>query len=265
MLSQLKCLILGLVLLLESSTAMSYASEGKLVIAFSELPPWKVFNNNKFEGAYAALAREIAKRLNMQPKFELCSLKRCLFMMQVGHADIIIGVKNTLERQQYIEFLNTPYRASSAKVFYTLRNSRYAPDKYQDLYAVPSIGTKIGAKYFPRFDRDDSLKKVPAPNNKQNFSKLVRHKIDLILIAEDQGEFLIHQLKLRDQLKKANFYYRDQSPRYVGLSKKSINFSKLERIQTAMTEIKKSGTLRQIMLDNFFVPYNIATDQFHWE
>jgi len=36
-------------------------------------------------------------------------------------------------------------------------------------------------------------------------------------------------------------------------------------LEAAMAEIKSTGTLRQIMLDNFFVPYNIPTAQFHWE
>ncbi len=265
MFSQPKFLTLVLVLLLVGPASTSYASEERLVIAFSELRPWKIVENKQFKGAYAALAREIAKRLNMRAKFELCSLKRCLFMMEVGHADIIIGVKDTFERQQYIQFLNTAYRSSSAKVFYTLRNSRFSPNKYEDLYGALSIGTKIGAKYFPRFDLDNSLKKILAPNNKQNFAKLIRYKIDLIVIAEDQGEFLIHQLKLRDKIKKADFFYKDQSPRYVGVSKKSQHFGKLDKLEAAMAEIKSTGTLRQIMLDNFFVPYNIPTAQFHWE
>jgi len=258
-------LFLSVALLFPSFAFANSAAEGKLVIAFSELAPWKNYEEGQFKGAYAALGREIAKRLNMTASFEHCSLKRCLSMMKVGYADIIVGIKDTPERQQYMHFLSTPYRGSTAKVFYLLKNSSYEIKTYEDLYNIPKIGEKMGGKYFPRFDKDDLLQKEPVNNNRQNFLKLVRRRIDTVVIAEDQGEFLIHELGLRDKIKKAEFFYKDYSPRYIGMSKKSLHVHRLDELEKVMSEIKSSGALRKIMVDHFFLPFNIPTTQFQWE
>ena len=256
-------LFLCIVILLPN-LAFANAAEEKLVIAFSQLAPWKNYENGEFKGAYAALGREIAKRLNMSASFELCSLKRCLSMMKVGYADIIIGIKDTPERQQYMHFLKTPYRGSTAKVFYLLKSSTYKIKVYEDLYHIPRIGEKTGGKYFPRFDKDNLLHKEPVNNNRQNFLKLVRGRIDTVVIAEDQGEFLLHELGLRDKIKKAEYFYKDYSPRYLGVSKKSLHTNKLDEFEQVMSQIKSSGALRKIMIDHFFHPYNIPTTQFQW-
>jgi len=264
MFNRWKYLCLSVAISLPNLALANSAAEGKLVIAFSQLAPWKSYENGQFKGAYAALGREIAKRLNMTASFELCSLKRCLSMMKVGYADIIIGIKDTSERQQYMHFLSTPYRGSTAKVFYLLKESSYEIKAYEDLYNVTKIGEKMGGKYFPRFDKDTALPKEPVNNNKQNFLKLERGRIDVVVIAEDQGEFLIHQLGLRDKIKKAEFFYKDYSPRYLGVSKKSSHINKLNEFEKVMAEIKSSGALRKIMIDHFFHPYNIPTTQFQW-
>jgi polar amino acid transport system substrate-binding protein len=258
-------LFLSVALLIPNLALANSAAEGKLVIAFSQLAPWKSYENGQFKGAYAALGSEIAKRLNMTASFEHCSLKRCLSMMKVGYADIIIGIKDTPERQQYMHFLKTPYRGSNAKVFYLLKNSGYEIKTYEDLYNIPKIGEKMGGKYFPRFDKDNLLQKEPVNNNRQNFLKLERRRIDTFVIAEDQGEFLIHELGLRDKVKKAEYFYKDYSPRYLAVSKKSSHIDKLGEFERVMSQIKSSGALRKIMVNHFFLPYNIPTTQFQWE
>ncbi len=230
----------------------SAANEQKLIVAFSELPPSKVFHEGRFSGAYAEFAREMAKQLALQIEFRLCSLIRCLHMMESGAADIIIGVKHTPERKKYIQFLNTPYRSSTEKVFY-MRNSEHRQlAMYSDLYNFEHIGVKRGAKYFNQFDNDSYLNKVSVSTNSQNFAKLMRRRINLMIINKEQGEYLINVLGINQQIKKAEFFVKTDSYIYLGISKNSKHIQDLPLFESAMSKIVNSGTLDAIMNNTFF-------------
>ncbi len=224
----------------------SYSKES-LVVAFSLLPPWKVINSGQFEGAYAELIRELAKKLNMQIEFNKCPLKRCLKMMEDGTADIIIGINDHSERKKYIQFINTPIKMSTAKVFYLKKGGRHTIQKYEDLKKLKVIGTKLGAKYFTQFDNDTELHKYPVTDNTQILLMLILDRIDAVAISEDQGEYLISMLRIRGEVEKAIYSHKDYSPRYIGISKKSHYFSKIDKIESAMNQISESGRLDEIM------------------
>lgn len=240
-------------------------AQGKLVIAFSELPPWKIIQNNVFKGVYAEIAREIANESGLEPEFKKCPLKRCLRMIKNGSADLIIGIKKTTERLKYIKFLSTPYRSSSSKVFYIKNNEHRQLLSYSDLYNFEHIGTKNGAKYFEYFDKDIYLNKSTVLSNEQNFAKLLNGRINIFIIDEAQGKFLEDRLKLQGQVKIAPFYYKDNSFRYVGISKHSLSFSKFHLFESAMMNIVNTGRLDKIMDKHFFKPYNILPGEFNWK
>ena len=126
-------------------------AERPLVLAFDDLLPWKTYGNGEYGGAYTEIVRELARRTGRQLKISRCPLKRCLYMLEVGNADIIIGLRNTPERARYLHFLQTPYRDhSSDKVFYVQEGRSASIRSYADL-APLRIGTKLGAEYLERF------------------------------------------------------------------------------------------------------------------
>ena len=225
----------------------SVNAHNKLVVAFSELPPYKMVHKGKFIGPYAELSREIAKILALDVEFKLCSLKRCLRLMENGAADMIIGVKHAQSRQRYIQFLSTPYRSSIAKVFY-LRMSEHRPlATYDDLYNFEHIGVKSGAKYFAKFDSDNYLQKVSVSTNSQNFAKLTHRRINTMIINAAQGEYLVQTLGLQHKVKQADFTINEKSFRYVGISKRSIHMLNFQDFEKAMLSIVDSGLLNCIM------------------
>jgi len=254
--------LLCLVILLIANVNVVVAKE-KLVVAFSELVPWKVINKGKFTGAYAELAREVAKELSLNIEFEACPLKRCLHLMEKGAADLIIGVNHTRDRQQYIQFLTTPYRCSTSKVFYVRTNEHRRLIVYDDLYNFEHIGVKRGARYFTKFDVDNYLPKDPVLKNRQNFYKLINKRINTLIINEAQGAFLVDALGIREQVAKAAFFYKDDSLRYIGISKHSSHFDDFQRFEAAMLKISESGKLEQIMNDFLYKPYQLIATKFN--
>ncbi len=249
---------------------ISYSShqeerKNKLIIAYSILKPWKSYENNKATGAYAQIIRELAKEVQLKTSFKVCKLTRCLALIKEGKADLIIGIKETKLRKDYITFLKTPYKKAERKVFYLNNTSEKQINNYEDLYKLNSIGIKIGARYFKKFNNDFSLNKKSVIDNKQNFKKLKMKLVDTVLIAQDQGEFLLSLMNLRNKFKKAKYFYEDNSYRYIGISKKSIHIKKIKDFESAMLKIKQTGLLREIMIDDYYKKYNIPINPFTYK
>jgi len=241
-----------------SLSLQAYAQD-KILVPFSPLSPWKFVDENGFSGAYAELVRAIAGEMKMPIEFIKCPLKRCLRLMETGEANLIIGVKGTADRLAYIRFLETPYRTSSAKVFYVRKGLGESVQKYSDLDGL-TIGTKLGAKYFQRFDDDTRIKKVVLRTNPQNFEMLARGRTDGLVIAEDQGEYWISQLRYRGRFDKAAYFHRDHSPRSIGISRRSTLIHQFDAIEAAMQGIVKNGKLGDIVREHYFERFDIPMD-----
>ncbi len=261
----------GMILLIGlffSAPSIAAASENEkepvLIAIFSDdLKPWNFIVDGNIEGVYPAIIKELANELNIRVELRSYPLKRCEAMMEQGEADLMIGLKDTPLRKQYIEFLHTPYRLSSAKVFYVRTGERNRLKSYNALYKL-RVGTELGTKYFHEFDEDKKIIKEYVKNEEQNFYKLIARRIDVLIIPEDRGEFLVSTLNIRDKVEKASYRFPDGSPRYIGISKKSSHVKDIKRFNTAMSKIVNSGELENLYMKHFFNKYNIHVDSFRW-
>ncbi len=229
-----------------------------LVLAFDELRPWKTYGNGEYGGAYTEIVRELSRRTGQQLVISSCPLKRCLFMLEHGSADIIIGLRDTPERRRYLHFLHTPYRSSSSdKVFYVQEGRGDSIRGYADLARL-RIGTKLGAEYLQQFDRDTSLQKDAVADMEINFRKLALGRLDAVLIPEDQGEALLAQLRLEPQIDKAVYRIADNSSRSVGISRASHAFARVGEFERAMRDMVKDGTLAALYKRYYYDAYQIS-------
>ncbi|WP_177307748.1 substrate-binding periplasmic protein [Pseudoduganella namucuonensis] len=231
-----------------------------LVFAFEELLPWKTHAQGVYGGAYTEIVRELARRMDLPLEFRPCPLKRCLYMMESGEADIIIGVRDTPERLRYLHFLKTPYRQhSSDKVFYVQKEHGVDIHSYADL-AKQRIGVTFGAAYFQPFDLDRRLLKEEVPTMEANFRKLALGRLDTVVVPEDQGEAQVARLALRGLVAKAPYRVADPSPRSIGISKKSAHAGKLERFEDAMAAMARDGTLAALFKRHYYEAFNVPPD-----
>lgn len=242
--------------------ALSWAAparaERPLVLAFDELLPWKTEDNGVYGGAYTEIVRELARRSKLDLDIRPCPLKRCLFMLEHGDADIIIGLRQSPERLRFLQFLTTPYRERGTdRVFYTQKSRNTVIRDYADL-APLRIGVKLGAEYFDRFDRDNSLQKEAVKDMDTNMRKLALGRIDAVLIPEDQGEALIADLHLEGLLEKARYRVADTATsRSIAVSRKSVSAAQLKVLEGAMHDMAKDGTLAELYKRYYYDHYNI--------
>jgi polar amino acid transport system substrate-binding protein len=241
------------------SCAASHAAQ-PLVLAFDELMPWKTVDGERHGGAYTEIVRELARRVQLPLRITNCPLKRCVLLLEQGEADIVIGIKDTPERRQFIHFLRTPYRDSSSdKVFYVLKSKGTTLASYADLTTL-RIGVKLGAEYFAPFDKDSTLKKDAIRDAETNFRKLQLGRIDAVLVPEDQGEAMVARLHLGAVVEKAPYRIADPSSRSVGIGKHSPYADKLDAFERAMAAMAKDGTLKALIRRYYYDAYQVPLD-----
>jgi polar amino acid transport system substrate-binding protein len=244
--------------LLAALPAVPAHAEAPLVLAFDELLPWKTEDNGVYGGAYTEIVRELARRSGLALDIRSCPLKRCLLMLEQGSADIIIGLRETPEREAYLRFLHTPYREHGAdRVFYVPAGRQTVIRDYADLARL-RIGVKLGAEYFERFDQDKSLQKEAVKDMAANFRKLALGRIDAVLIPEDQGEALIADLHLEGRLEKAPYRVPDRDARRsIAVSRKSVTPQRLEVLERAMRDMARDGTLAALYKRYYYDAHHI--------
>lgn len=249
----------GLLLICCALPIASHAAQ-PLVLAFDELHPWQTYEAGVHGGAYTEIVRELARRAQLPLLIRNCPLQRCLYMLEHGEADIIIGLKATPDRQRFLHFLNTPYRKqSSDKVFYVAKGKGRLLRSYADL-ARMRIGVTYGARYFERFDQDAGLIRDVVPYNDANFRKLAMGRVDTVLIPEDQGEAQVARLGLEGVVEKAHYREPDPSPRSIAMAKKSPHADKLTTFELAMASLVKDGTLAALIQRYYYDNNRVPAD-----
>lgn len=171
--------------------------------------------------------------------------KRGLRMMETGQVDLMTGLLRRPEREVYLAFIDPPYKTHSNKAFYRVRTGDIRVRTYEDLAGL-RIGTGIGTRYFPRFDNDQDLIKIPIPKNQSNFQKLLRGHLDLVIYTETTGDYQLARLGLRDRIVKTAYLYQKENPVYFGMSKESPFLKKSAEFGSHTRELLEQGLLEQI-------------------
>lgn len=152
-----------------------------LNIAFSEMPPWKTVDaNGEAQGPYAHILRQLAEQLDATPRFILCSLSRCLQLMQRGEADVALGLAATPERVAYIDFISPGLEEDARIAFFMRRNDPRPLRRYEDLARL-RVGVTHDRRYFARFDQDTALQKDVALQTEESMRKLVAGRVDVVI------------------------------------------------------------------------------------
>jgi polar amino acid transport system substrate-binding protein len=215
-----------------------------LRVAVNGAPPYRIIehegNSTLFSGFYVAIIREAARRADVSLQFVEVPFKRALRMMEFGRADLMLGPNRTPERGRYMEYLRVPL-PREAKVFY-LRPGLRALDNYDALKGM-QIGVLPGALYFPRFDADETLRRVLIPSYSSGLEMAMRGHVDAVIMPELLGRYLT-QLK-RIDLKTASYRIPGR-PSYIAMSRKSPALHVKDRLVDALEAMVADGTMARL-------------------
>lgn len=221
----------------------------------------RVDGEGVYQPLYRAIANALLRPLGLRLQAAVCPLKRCLQQLREGHADLMLGLRSTPERQAFLLFLDTPYRLrSSDRVFYVRRGEAARLQHYEQLQAL-RLGVKHGATYFDRLDHDPRLKRDAGITHANNLLKLVRGHVDAVPMSEDVGAALIQRLGLADRIELAPLREPDASSRSVALSRVSPLITRLAELEKSMATLRRSGELAALNDEHFYRRLGLRREQ----
>lgn len=138
-------------------------------------PPYSQFENGKFSGSNIELVRKLAELTEHDLRITQCPFARCLALLKKGHADIMVGIRKTQDREQFLRFIEPPFSVQKQPLhFFLTRESNINLTQFQEL-KPSTIGVLRGAKYFHEFDVGSTLIKVEAADHDQLTNLLLKN------------------------------------------------------------------------------------------
>ncbi len=252
-----------IVLLLAVLLLSVFAPDGqaeRLVVPMDPYPPWKFvdtqhwavdpngIDNRLIEALLSAYNETFGAEL--EADYRGYPWKRCLDMMHSGQADLISGILKRPEREEYLIFIEPPYKTRSAKVFYVRKGEGERIRRYEDLHDL-KIGLQAGVSYFEPFDSDTGIRKEEAGDDLSNLRKLIHGRIDAVISTETQADYLIAVEGLGDRIVKAEYRYDYELPVYFALSRQSPHADKAVRFSEIVTRLVEQNVFETLIEDYF--------------
>ena len=224
----------------------SYAQE--LIVAIDDFPPWNITTSEPISGINVDILTELSQRLDLQLSFIKCPWKRCLKMMRSGQVDIIPGLLKRAEREEYMEYINPPYKEESTKAFYVHRGKEQLISKYQDLYKL-NVGVVAGNKYYLPYDEDQKIIKQAANSELQQLRMLEKRRVHTFVGTASQIDYLIIAEGLQHKFVKADYKYNEKINVHLAVSKKSKFANEISQFDAQIQKMKAEGVIDKIITD----------------
>ena len=183
-------------------TCLSLAAHGeKLRIVTEPWAPYVYEENATMRGLDYETTVIVFQRLGVQVQWQFLPWKRCLAMLEQGHADGALDIFHSHERDAQLLYPSEPLSEVEFVLFYA--NERPHPAQRLDDLQNLTIGTSPAYLYGPEFSQSTLFEREPAPSHEANFGKLLLGRIDLVITDRRVGQHVIRTLGLEDKVSQA--------------------------------------------------------------
>lgn len=214
------------------------------IMATDVWQPFRIEKENKLHGIDIDMLKLIEDKTNLDLVVAQKPWVRCLEDMKSGKVDLMLGLAFNNERAKYIKYLDIPYY-SVTPGFY-IKNRDVKIDTYQDLGKY-RIGYVSGSSYFPIFDQDNELNKIPVAKETQLIEMLLRSSIDVLIGTNVQIQYELKEKGLSKIIVKVEYSPDYKIDLYLGISKKSELLKEEIILKDALSEIIEKGELDNII------------------
>lgn len=217
-----------------------------ITVAMYIEPPFSNIVDGVFVGENIDIANALAKKLARKTKFIYCPPARCFAFLQNGQADMMVAIRKTQSREQFLNYLEPPIKVQHLPLhFYIRTDSDIELNKYQDLQSL-KVGVLRGASYFDKFDYDTQLIKIPLSNYEQLIDMLLKGRIDTFLEREETITPWVDQEVYKTNIKLAKFAYDETVNSYIVVSKTSPLKNDIAHLSAALKALSDSGEIKAI-------------------
>ncbi len=265
----IQTIVLTLVLALFSS--LSARSNDEIVITIAGIDnyrPYSYAENNRPEGLYNDIVRELFSRAGYSVKIELLPFKRLLSMTEHGHVTGMAGTFFTPDRDKFATFLkDIPLTKINQSLFVTKGSSINSP--VLNKLKGKIIGHKRGFIISPKLElgakRGVFIKKE-VESIDQLIKMLIFDRLDGFVHATNHTLYHIDKLDKGKKIQLLKPPVTDARETYVAFSKKALG--KLPRdfvtaVRKAFNSMVNEGVLRDIHTKHnlaYSTPATLAPD-----
>lgn len=218
-----------------------------IVVAMYVEPPFSKIIDGEFVGENINVANALAAELGYKTKFVYCPVARCFAFAQSGQADMIIAVRKTAIREQFLHYLEPPIKIQKLPLkFYTLTDNNITLSHYNDLIPL-KVGVLRGASYFDPFDHDQQIAKVALSNHQQLMDMLLKGRVDTFLEREESVLPLVDEKIYSTDISIAKYSYNEDVGSYIAIAKQSPLANEVVKLSTALQRLFDSGELATIL------------------
>lgn len=224
---------------------LSFAVQAeKLRIVTDPWAPYAYQENGQNKGLDYETTTTVFQRLGVEIEWQFLPWKRCLAMLEQGHADGILDIFRTSERASTLFYPHEALSDAEFVLFYAKANP-HPVHSLEDLRGL-NIGTTPGYVYSEAFNGSTQFVREDAPTQEANFGKLQRGRIDLLITDRRVGQYMLDQLQLRGQIEQHALVISRQS-QYLALRRNAGMDLLLQRFNAELKRFKSEPAYGQLL------------------
>ena len=224
----------------ETTAAAGEAAGGVLTMATNaEFPPYEYHDNNEIVGIDVEIANALAEKLGMTLEIEDSAFDSIIPEIDSGKADIgLAGMTVNEDRLKNVDF-SDPYTTASQVIIVKDDSDIAGPDDLEG----KSIGVQLGTTgdiYASDYEETGSTIERYSKGF-EAVQAMMQGKIDAVVIDLEPAKVFVEEnegIKILDEALTVEEY---------AIAVKKGNTELLEKINTALAELKESGELQKII------------------
>lgn len=182
---------------------LSLAANGeKLRIVTEPWAPYVYDDHGRMAGLDYETTVIVFQRLGVEVQWQFLPWKRCLAMLDQGHADGALDIFHSHDRDALLLYPGEPLSDVEFVLFYA--NDRPHPAETLDDLRGLTVGISPGYLYGEAFSESSAFEREPAPSHEANFGKLMLGRIDLVVTDRRVGQHVIKALGLEGKVSQAS-------------------------------------------------------------
>ena len=244
------------------------ACDGKEVVISGRMnyPPLSWLSTSGLKGSTIAIVQSALADLGIESRtVGDIPWKRVLKNAGQGDIDIIVGVRKTQERNEYLEFIEPAITPAVQALFYHVdREVKY--ERWRDLQSLTG-SVVLGSSFGKDFDFFllQNLDVERVETMEQNFQKLIRNRVDYILGPYATTTLFLEKEGLETQIvtNRKPIVVLDE---YIAVSKASPCVSVADQLSTVLNQKLDNGDLEKAMEAHFiewFEEFGITDDMYY--
>lgn len=221
--------------------APARAQTPALRVVGSADPPYRIFRGDGAGGLYYDLLNEATRRLGWDVSYQQVPSARALRMMEVGEADLMMGLLRTPERERFLSYSQIRLPAED-KAFYT-RPGAAPVRSFADLLGQ-SIVVQRGKRYGAALHAEPRLQLVEVNDYRAALEMVARGRVDAAVVPEREGDTLLAESGL--QLVKQPWKLPGEVA-YVVLARSSPWLPRQGELERAFQAMREDGSWQAIL------------------